>query len=455
MGIDAGFDMDPPLSKSAIDRHDWEQFIAAVKARYKDDDQFEIKSNYINFRAGEHPKLPFEGHKFLRFSSKISGSNARTSGVEQIIVTVGRIARSHFGSRVKYWNEAANEYGVYGWEKVDESIISYIQPDELETPITAESRSDSNPVLFEIKDIPGKGRGMVACCDISKGKRILCEGPLLTATPMFSQAELEVSLGTKLKGMPKPLQRQFLSLHNNFPGKFPFSGIVKTNALPCGSGSKIAGVYATACLINHSCVPNAHNSWNDLEGHETIHATRNVNNGEEITITYEHGRLSSDRQSFFRETFGFTCTCSTCSLPPSLLRASDKRRAHMERLDKAIGDPARMVNSLGKSLRDCYVLLQILDKEFDSCPGALSARVYYDAFQICIVHGDQARARIFAERAHKKRVICEGDDSPSSQRMKLFALIPSAHNKWRTTKDSAPINLETTTLDVWLFRLKE
>jgi hypothetical protein len=125
MGIDAGFDMDPPLSKGVVDRHNWDNFIDFIKKHYKDDIQVEIKPNYINFKAGEHPKLPFEGHKFLRFSSKVSGSTAK--GVERYIDTVTSVAQVHFGSRVKYWNESADQHGLYDWRKVHESIRSYEQ----------------------------------------------------------------------------------------------------------------------------------------------------------------------------------------------------------------------------------------------------------------------------------------------------------------------------------------
>lgn len=79
--------MDPPLSKGAVDRHNWNTFIKFIKKHYEDDRQVEIKPNYINFKAGEHPKLHFEGHKFLRFSSKVSGSH-----------------RDCFGSRKLYQN---------------------------------------------------------------------------------------------------------------------------------------------------------------------------------------------------------------------------------------------------------------------------------------------------------------------------------------------------------------
>ena len=102
MGIDAGFDMVPRLCEGAIDKQNWQSFIKAIKEIYQNDDLIEIRTNFLEFKAGEHPKLPLKGHKFLRFSSKVSGSHAR--GVEKYIDTVTRVARAHFGSRIQYWN---------------------------------------------------------------------------------------------------------------------------------------------------------------------------------------------------------------------------------------------------------------------------------------------------------------------------------------------------------------
>lgn len=275
----------------------------------------------------------------------------------------------------------------------------------------------------------------------------------------MSPDKLERFLGIKLKALSRESQRQFLSLHNNFPGKSPFSGIFKTNALPCGSGSPVGGVYPTVCLINHSCMPNAHNSCNSAEGHETIHAIRAIERGAEITISYDHGGTSSERQAFLKESLGFSCTCSGCNMFPSSLQASDDRRTQIQSLDEAIGNPFRMMSNPQESLMDCYSLIHVLDQEFNGCAGALIARLYYDAFQISIAHGDQARASIFAEKSYKARVICEGEDSPETLRMKALALKPDVHpsfeaysKKWKSKRDSVPKGLDTVKFNKWLFR---
>ena len=125
MGIDAGFDMVPRLSKGAVDRQNWDSFIKIIRERYHNDDLVEIRPNYIEFNVGEHPLLPFEGHKFLRFSSKVSGSHAK--GVEEYIDTVTEVAQLSFGSRVRYWHEALDTSGFYDWREVHDSIKSYEQ----------------------------------------------------------------------------------------------------------------------------------------------------------------------------------------------------------------------------------------------------------------------------------------------------------------------------------------
>ncbi|ROW01302.1 hypothetical protein VMCG_05980 [Cytospora schulzeri] len=454
MGMDAGFDMVPRLSRGIVDMQNWNSFIDIIKENYKDDPQVEVKPNYIVFKAGEHPMLPFEGHKFLRFSSKISGRIASETRVESYIDAITRAARARFGSRIQYWNEYGDQYGYYDWNEVHESTRSYEQPDEPETStIIAHALTGIDPCrelgipLFEVKDIPGKGRGLFARVNISKGTQILCEKPLLTAGPVPPN-KLEPMLAAKLKAMPKTSQRQFLSLHNNFPGKYAFSGIVKTNALPCGPGSPVGGVYTTICLINHSCLPNCHNNWDSNREHETIYAIRPIKAGEEITIPYDHGGPATTRRAFLKSAFGFDCECSICTLPPAELQASDVRRLLIQRLDDAIGDPFRMETSPRESLKDCHSLLQALEEEFEGHTGAHSARLYYDAFQVCIAHGDQARASVFAEKAYKARVVCEGEESPETKRVKSLSLKPADHGsfglcstKWKTTRNMSPWRL--------------
>ena len=316
----------------------------------------------------------------------------------------------------------------------------------------------SDRPLFQIHTVPGKGRGLVACSDIAKGTRILMEKPLFV-TPKVSPVGLMVSnIAVKLKSLSKDQQRQFFSLHNNFPREHPLSGIVNTNALPCGSDSAIGGIYPTICLINHSCLPNTCNTWNNNTGCETIHALRKINAGEEITIRYDNGSLFEPRRTRLKSAFGIDCTCSPCTLPITERQTSDTRRLQIQHLDDAIGNSDRVISKPDECLADCRTLLQVLEAEYKDAALVLSARAYYDALQVCITHGDQARASVFAERGYQCRRIAEGEDSPATAKLKELKENPAGHrnfgvsSKWKTAKRLVPKGLDAGAFEEWLWK---
>ncbi|KAF5538177.1 SET domain-containing protein [Fusarium phyllophilum] len=406
--------MVPRLSSGCEDQLTWDDFIERVMIVYEDESEVEIKANYIKFGAGEQLLLPFEGHKFLRFSST---PNDNWFSVEQYIYLLHHIACEFFGSRVRGWREERKELGYYSENEVNDSYRLYEQ------------------------GYPWKRQRPFAKVDLPAGTRILCEEPLLVASTAIP-GDLEATAAPRLKALSKSQQREFLSLHNNFPGKDPFSGIIRTNALPCGPGSIVGAVYPTICLINHSCLPNSHNNWNSEAGHETIHAIRPIKAGEEITISYGEGGPSNVRRPMLKKSFGFDCACSLCSLPPSQLKASDERRVRIQQLGTSITDVFTMVDNPEANLKACLSLLHTLQEEYGVCVAPHNARLYHDAFQICIAHGAVGGPTTFAERSYQARVICEGEDSPGTLKMKSLVMAPETHNnfgalslRWKSNYD--------------------
>jgi hypothetical protein len=310
-----------------------------------------------------------------------------------------------------------------------------------------------------IRPIQNKGKGLIARVSIASGTRILIEKPLFTASSPVGSLDNVVL--AKVKALSKEQQRQFLSLHNNYPGKNPFSGIFKTNALPCGPDSPIGAVYSNICFINHTCIPNSHNSWNSKTGLETIHAIREIKSGEEITISYAAGEPARQRLAKLKDAFGFDCNCELCSRPAAEVQESDARRLKIKQLDEAIGDPGRTMNAPHRAIADCQEMLQLILQEYDGSSLPLEARLYYDAFQISIIHSDQARASTFARRAFEARLLGEGEDSPETIRMKSLIRNPTHHQsfgvskRWKTTKTGVPKGLEEKEFEEWLWKRGE
>jgi len=182
--------------------------------------------------------------------------------------------------------------------------------------------------LYEIQPVTGKGRGIVACSNIPKGTQILCEKPLLTLASEIDS--FDDGIVRKVRALSKDQQRQYLSLGNSCTKGNVFTGIFQTNALPCESTPPTAGIFPTICLINHSCVPNSQHSWNSMKNSQMIHAVRDIEQGEEITICYGKQGAFDARRDYLIESFSFECDCSVCSLSISERQESDARRIRIE-----------------------------------------------------------------------------------------------------------------------------
>ena len=74
------------------------------------------------------------------------------------------------------------------------------------------------------------------------------------------------------------------------------------------------GLYLQAAAINHSCDPNACQSFHEDTKALSIRAMKDIQPGEEITITYiDIGKPTSWRRRELHKTYGFVCMCHRCS----------------------------------------------------------------------------------------------------------------------------------------------
>ncbi|KAI5359844.1 putative SET domain, tetratricopeptide-like helical domain superfamily [Septoria linicola] len=305
------------------------------------------------------------------------------------------------------------------------------------------SRSIVEDAPFAQQDVPGKGKGLVACRDIAAGTLLIKEAPLFTTESLCNASTIEKDLAQIVKSLSKEGQRAFLSLHNNFKGEpNPFSNIVRSNGYPLGASSDIGGIFPLVSRINHSCLPNAQHAWSEKLKSMLVHAVRDIKNGEELTLSYLNAGPSTTRQHILKENFRFQCTCELCSLPSKELKASDERLLQAQKLDESIGDPKTVRNSPERALADCRTLRDIY--EVEQLADLRLPRLYYDAFQICAMHGDRARASAFARRARQARTICEGKDSEEVANLTLLEKEPDTYEnfgvttKWKTKIGDMP-----------------
>ncbi|WEW59762.1 hypothetical protein PRK78_005242 [Emydomyces testavorans] len=325
-----------------------------------------------------------------------------------------------------------------------------------------QSTTTGNP-MYTLRDVPGKGKGLVALGEILKGTRILSEEPVITVLRDETDSEqLRTSICLQVDALSENQRQAFLSMHNIYTyenAAEQYLGIIRTNGLPFGAGDMYVGIFLEACRINHACDNNAQKSWNKNINRHTIHALRDICEGEEITIYYlaVHKNRKA-RQEALQAKFKFTCSCRLCSLPAELSQESDKILDKIYQLDCLIGGRGidGILSSPLQILRYVDQQVQLYNKQGPDDAGL--PRAFLDAAQIAIANGDLARGRIFAERAVSGWQTMGGDDS--SEVIEHGALVqdPSKlplyglSNKWRTTVDEVPCNLEPGDFEDWLWR---
>jgi hypothetical protein len=317
----------------------------------------------------------------------------------------------------------------------------------------------ANNQIITLREVPGKGNGLIATQKILKGTRILAEKPIITVPEDAPDSPaLRAHINRQVDTLPSDQRQAFLSMCNIYPGGdySQYLGIIRTNALPMDSGS---GIFLDACRINHACDNNAQKGWNDIIKRHTVHALRDIDKGEEITITYL-GVLSNrrTRQEALLKKFGFTCSCRLCSLPPHLSAESDRRLDEILELEVRIGKDGLM-----GILSEPQRILGYVDRQVrlynEQGPDDIGLpRAFFDAAQITAAHGDLARARVFSERAAAGWTVLEGEDSLKVLKTKQLARDPSSHDTygtsaaWRTAVDDIPQGLDLNEFEDWLWK---
>lgn len=256
---------------------------------------------------------------------------------------------------------------------------------------------------------------------IAKGQRVIQEQPLFTSSLRWtSYQSFEDSLASTIASLPAHKQETFFALHNATPkNEHPLIARFRTNCLPIRDETE-AAIFATACLINHSCQANMSGGWNPELMAQTIHATRAIKAGEELTINYVLAYTSDVRKEKLGRIFGFLCNCGLCSRPPLETERSDARRRRITTLLEGLEDMNRIMELPEQCMIECGQLLKLNDEEYTGCSEhiCISVNIYDAAFKICESHSDLASAGALQKRGCDFRTLIEGSDSPTVEQMK-------------------------------------
>jgi hypothetical protein len=264
---------------------------------------------------------------------------------------------------------------------------------------------------------------------------------------------MESALAAKVRTLSSDQKRFYLSLRNNFPERGQLKGIWTGNVFPCAYDPQfdlsIEAIYLTICLINHDCVPNSFYAWNTSTNTATVHANRDIEAGQELTVSYTAEPIAYKRRAKLKNEFGFDCMCELCSLPIRQKIMSDVRRRELDRLHQSFQTTALSLNHPGSAIAECKERVQLIKDEYGSLPSQ-EADLCSDIFKISIMHGDQARASVFAERSYKAGFLAQGEDHLEGAKMKDRMERPAVYLTygtsmiWKTSVSEVPQGLKET-----------
>lgn len=282
----------------------------------------------------------------------------------------------------------------------------------------APSRPGADAATFvgstEVRDSPGRGRGLFATRAIPKGAVVMAEKAFCVAWAhedqalsavtydlrderiRVSPAGLTRAVVQRLLTNPSQMDRVF-ALCGDYTGDGPdvrstedgpvvdvfrVHDIVSRNgfglATPYGTHEVSTGLWTRAAFTNHSCIANAEKEFvGDLL---IVRASRDIAAGEEVLHSYVESADYEQRQSVLMSTWGFECDCRLCEAEKSDdpgVRA--KRRELAARADAFVSSepPAnakRLVvakgQRLAKAIEETYD-----EKKYEGLPKVAANRI--------------------------------------------------------------------------------
>ncbi|KAK0244024.1 hypothetical protein EDD85DRAFT_806503 [Armillaria nabsnona] len=294
----------------------------------------------------------------------------------------------------------------------------------------------NNP-LFEVVDLPGRGKGVVAARDIQRGELVIREKPLFIVP--YSTSDSPTSLiSHHVQSLNDIDYHAFFNLsYVNFPKNMDPEAhrdevalaIFQTNAVAAGEG---VGIFPRMARLNHGCSSafNVVYSWRQTEGEIVVHALQNIFKGQELLTTYtDTKRPRKGRREFLSKHYGFHCACSVCSLPPSQSRASDERLNSISELYNLFSTWGTHSISGREAINVVRRIWTLTDEE-----GYFSERgqLFADAALVSLSHSDASAALAWAKVAAEWYGYELGQESEQVANMMAIIARPEAHHAWGT-----------------------
>ncbi|KAK0623700.1 hypothetical protein B0T14DRAFT_408283, partial [Immersiella caudata] len=193
-------------------------------------------------------------------------------------------------------------------------------------------------VAYEIKEIPNKGYGVIATSLIPKDGVVMVELPYMLKisdpSPWNHKGALAL-MQQAAKRLSSRDQSRLLQMARQDKG-YVLDDIFRTNSFRVSvEGVGHSALYPEIARINHECKPNTVIQYSTTTLAMEIIAYRDIEPGEEITLSYFSLNLRYHQRLSAIKNWGFSCSCSFCA-DEAAREESDQKRQNIESILLAI-----------------------------------------------------------------------------------------------------------------------
>ncbi|KAK3302440.1 uncharacterized protein B0T15DRAFT_305542 [Chaetomium strumarium] len=209
----------------------------------------------------------------------------------------------------------------------------------------------------EMREIPGKGMGLIATAHIQRGELLMAETPSLMvdyrAFDELSKEQYTSLQAHAVRNLPAPHSALVLSLstHTTNTSHLTFEEridlVASTNSFDiepddgddADQHNSFYSLFPAIARFNHDCRPNADYRFSHRTLAQYIHAARDIAPGEELTLSYINPLMSrAERQARLRQ-WGFECACPLCAVDGDVRREeSDRRIESIKKIREELAD---------------------------------------------------------------------------------------------------------------------
>lgn len=287
--------------------------------------------------------------------------------------------------------------------------------------------------MFRVSQAGAKGFGVFATQPIARGTRIIADRILLSVdnrdTSVFDAAarlnpeDLRGLLSLSMNNAKrKSLSYLATAVWGSFPSLVSITqsrdllNIFYNNNFALSGPSGKRAVFLTVARLNHSCIPNAQGNLNTaLPGSQfTIHALREIAEGEEITISYLHDELGirSARQKRLKDGYGFECACEICSASDSGKRHEQSHQRRLK-IQQMLADFSAQRNAAEVTSREFNLTKAVIEAyEEEGLAGRELASLYFAAAGLATELGHSKEAFDLGAKGLQVEEDAVGLDSP-------------------------------------------